>query len=191
MRIGIDIDGCITDIARFISDYGTKYCYDNNINYSIKEDEYDEEKALGISAENSEKFWNIYLPYYAMEYRIRDFASEVIKKLKENHEIYIITARNEDGLPEQYYGKMQELVKIWLKKNEILYDKLIFSKGNKLPYCIENNIDIMIEDSPTNLIDISKKIKVFCFDNPYNKQIEGENIIRVYSWYDILEKISH
>ena len=32
MRIGIDIDGVITDIERFIADYGTKYCIENNMN---------------------------------------------------------------------------------------------------------------------------------------------------------------
>ena len=183
MRIGIDIDGCITDIARFVADYGTKFCYENNIKYVLKEDEYDESKALGISYEETEKFWNKYLPYYSIEYKPREFVSEVINKLKENNEIYIITARDEAGLPPEYYGHMQELVKEWLKKYSINYDKLIFTK--------ENNIDIMIEDSPYNLIDISNKIQVMCFDNPYNKKIEGENIIRVYSWYDILSKINN
>lgn len=189
MRIGIDVDGCITDIARFVSDYGTKFCYENNIEYSIKEDEYDESKALGISYEMAEKFWNKYLPYYAAKYKPRDFVAEVIAKLKENNEIYIITARNEEGLPKEVYGKMQEMVINWLKENSIVYDKLIFTKGSKLPYCLENKIDIMVEDSPRNVQEISTKIPVLCFDNLYNKQIEGKNITRVYSWYDVLSKI--
>ena len=189
MRIGIDMDGCITDIARFVADYGAKFCYENNIKYIIKEDEYDESKALGISLEDTEKFWNEYLPYYSIEYNPREFAKEVIDKLKQNNEIYIITARNEEGLPLEYYGKMQELVRAWLKKYNIYYDRLIFTKGSKLPYCLENNIDIMIEDSPRNILDIAQKIPVLCYDNPYNKNIEEKNIKRVYSWYDILRKI--
>ena len=188
MRIGIDVDGCITDVARFVSDYGIKFCYENKIEYKIKEDEYNEAKALGISAEHAEKFWNEYLPYYATQYRTRDFASEVIKNLKEKHEIYIVTARNEEGLPQEVYGKMKEMVLKWLEDNRILYDKIIFTKGSKLPYCLENNIDIMIEDSPRNILEVSTKIPVLCFDNPYNKEIEGKNIQRVYSWYDVLSK---
>ena len=190
MRIGIDIDGVLTDLARFVSDYGIKFCHENNIEYKIKDDSYYESEALGISLENAEKFWNKYLPYYATEYKPRKFASEVIKKLKENNEIYIITARNEEGLPKEVYGKMQELVKRWLTENNIEYDKLIFTVGSKLPYCLENAIDIMVEDSPRNLIEISTKIPVLCFDNSYNKKVEGENITRVYSWYDVLQKIS-
>ena len=189
MRIGIDLDGVITDIARFVADYGTKFCYENNIEFKLNAGEYDEAKALGISYEDAEKFWNEYLPYYAMKYNAREFAREVIAKLKETNEIYIITARNEDGLPPESYGHMQEIVVNWLKHQNIAYDKIIFTKGSKLPYCLENNIDVMIEDSPRNILDISSKVPVLCFDNPYNENINGENITRVYSWYDILKKL--
>ena len=189
MRIGIDLDGVITDIARFVADYGTKFCYENNIEFKLNAGEYDEAKALGISYEHAEKFWNEYLPYYAMKYNAREFAREVIAKLKETNEIYIITARNEDGLPPESYGHMQEMVVNWLKHQNIAYDKIIFTKGSKLPYCLENNIDVMIEDSPRNILDISSKVPVLCFDNQYNEKIDGENITRVYSWYDILKKL--
>lgn len=189
MRIGIDIDGVLTDIASFAADYGIKFCYENNLDYKIKEDEYDEGKALGITPEQSIKFWNTYLEYYSTKYPARKFAKEVIEQLKRDHEIYIITARNEDGLPPETYGTMKQMVKQWLKDNQIEYDKLIFTVGSKLPYCIENKIDIMIEDSPMNILDISSKLPVLCFDNPYNKKIEGKNITRVYAWYDILNKL--
>lgn len=189
MRIGIDLDGVITDIARFVADYGTKFCYENNIEFKLNAGEYDEAKALGISYEDAEKFWNEYLPYYAMKYNAREFAREVIAKLKETNEIYIITARNEDGLPPESYGHMQEMVVNWLKHQNIAYDKIIFTKGSKLPYCLENNIDVMIEDSPRNILDISSKVPVLCFDNQYNEKMDGENITRVYSWYDILKKL--
>lgn len=191
MKIGIDIDGVLTDIGRFIVDYGSKFCYENGINFVINEEEYSETEALGITDEQSESFWNTYLEFYAKQYPVRDFAKEVIIKLKENNEIFIITARNEDGLPKETYGTMQQMVKKWLEEMGIEYDKLIFTKGSKLPYCEENNIDIMIEDSPTNIVDISSKIPVLCFHNSYNRKIEGKNITRVYSWYDVLTKIEN
>ena len=191
MRIGIDLDGVITNIAQFVADYGTKFCYDNKIKYNLKPDEYDESKALGITYEITEKFWNRYLPYYVTKYSPREFAKEVIDTLRKDNEIYIITARNEDGLPKEQYGFMQTMVKNWFKENEISYDKLIFTQGSKLPYCLENKIDIMIEDSPRNIKEISTKIPVLCFDNSYNKELKGNNITRVYSWYDILNKIKN
>lgn len=192
MNIGIDMDGVITDISRFIIDFGTKFRYENNINTEICENEYNEAKALGLTDEQSEKFWNEYLPYYASKYAVRDFAPEVIKKLREHgHKIIIITARNEDGLPKETYGTMKDMVKKWLNENQIEYDGLEFTVGSKLPYCIKNDIDVMIEDSPYNILDISTQIPILCFDNPYNKTLNGDNITRVYSWYEILYKIEN
>ena len=190
MKIGIDIDGVLTDISRFIVDYGQKFCIENGINFKICEDEYDEVKALGITDEQNEQFWNNYLEYYATEYPVRDFAVEIISKLKKENEIYIITARNEEGLPASSYGTMKTLVKNWLEKNKIEYDELVFTNGSKLPYCLERNIDVMIDDSPYNVLDIPSKIPVLCFHNPYNRNLNGKNIKRVYSWYDVLDKIN-
>lgn len=190
MRIGIDIDGVLTDIERFIADYGTKYCIENNLQINIKEGEYDEFKTFNWTEEQGIKFWNEYIVYYATKYPARDFAAEVIKKLKEEgHEIYIVTARNDYGVPKEYNGKMRDFVTQWLKNNNIYYDKIIYTEESKLPYCVGNYIEVMIEDWDKNVKEISTKIPVLCFDCGYNKNVEGKNITRVYSWYDIYSKI--
>lgn len=191
MRIGIDIDGVITDIERFLADYGTKFCIEEGIDINIDYGCYDPAGAFNWTKEQTEKFWNQYMKYYATKYRPREFAVEVIKKLKdENNEIYIITARSEYGLIGEDYGKMKSFVNNWLEENEIEYDRIIFTEGSKLPYCIGNYIDIMIEDCSENVKEISTKIPVLCFDCGYNRDFEGVNITRVYSWYDIYQKIN-
>ena len=190
MNIGIDIDGVLQNVGDFIFDYGSKYCFYKNINFNINDSEYNEKDIFGISSKETEEFWKTYLVQYVTSYQPRDFAVEVIKKLKENNNnIYIITARNEYGLPDDEEGNMQKLTKEWIKKNKIYYDELIFTSEDKRKVCKENKIDIMIEDSPTNVKELSEIFKVFCYDNPYNRGIEGKNITRVYSWYDILNKI--
>lgn len=190
MRIGIDIDGVLTDIVKFMVDYGTKYCVENNLTYRVRLNQYDFDKFMGISRTHDEKFWNQYLKYYAVNYKPRDLAVEVINKLKEEgNEIYIVTARNEWGLVGKDYGKMKEIVDAWMKENNIYYDKIIYTEGSKLPYCIGNYIDVMIEDSPKNVREIAKKIPVLCFDCSYNQNVRGKNIRRVYSWYDVYNKL--
>ena len=171
MRIGIDIDGVLADSERFIVDYGTKFCIENNLPIDVKIGEYDETKMLNLTEEQAIKFWNTYLVHYSTKYPVREFSSEVIRKLKEEgHEIYIVTARNQYGLPKEYYGKMRELVAEWLKDNNIYYDKIIYTEGSKLPYCVGNYVEIMIEDSPKNINDLSSKIPVLCFDCRYNEK---------------------
>lgn len=189
MRIGIDIDGVLTNYYEAVIDNATKYFYENKVDYKIDQSKYYENEMFNVSDENIEKFWNLYLPEYAQNLPTRKFATEVISKLKQKHEIYIITARNDDGLPEELHGKMKNMVRNWLKDNAIEYDKLIFSIGSKLDICKQENVNIMIEDKASTIQEISKYIPVLCFDAPYNREADGENITRVYSWYDILRNI--
>ena len=47
----------------------------------------------------------------------------------------------------------------------------------------------MIEDSPSTIEAINKIVKVLCYDNRYNRDLKLDNVTRVYSWYDIYNKI--
>ena len=78
----------------------------------------------------------------------------------------------------------------WLRKNKIEYDKVIFTNPPKIKEILENKIDIMIEDSPTTINELVKVVNVLYYDTRYNRDIEHENITRVYSWYDIYMKIN-
>lgn len=191
MNIGIDIDGVLTDLERATTDYGTKMCVEENWPINLDLSEYWEVKTFSWTQEQADKFWNRYLVPYVVESPARKFAREIIEKLQqEGNKIYIITARDETGMPPEYYGKMQELTKEWLKNQNIKYDKLIFtSDEEKLQQCLENKVDIMIEDSPSNIQNISSKIKVIKFDCQYNKHVTGENVTTGYSWYHIYDII--
>lgn len=187
MNIGIDIDGVLTDLERETIDFGTKMCIEENWSITIDLSKYWEVEAFGWTSEQADKFWNKYLVEYVTQSPARRFAKEIISKLREEgNNIYIITARDENGMPPEYYGKMQQLTREWLERYEIEYDKLIFAKDSeKLEKCLENNVDIMIEDSPRNIRNISSKVKVIKFDCQYNKDVIGSNIINAYSWYHI------
>ena len=129
MNIGVDIDGVLTNLERMILDYGTKRCVDENLPIELDLSEYDLEKAFNWTAEQEERFWNIYFVQYVKQSEPRAFAQEIIKRLQqEGNKIYIITARDDYGLPKEYLGKIQILTKRWLKKNHIKYEKLIFAK---------------------------------------------------------------
>jgi len=191
MNIGVDIDGVLTNLERAMIDYGTKLCVEENWPIKLNLNEYDETKAFDWTKEQADMFWNKYLVEYVVKSEARPFAKEVLEKLQEQgHKIYLITARNEYGMPPEYIGKMQELTKKWLEQQNIIYEKLMFAEDSeKINRCLEYNVKLMIEDSPKNIENISKKIKVIKFDSQYNKHVNGENIITAYSWYHIYEII--
>ena len=195
MNIGVDIDGVLTDLERMALDYGTKMCVEENIPINLNIERYWEIDKYNWTKEQEELFWKKNLVPYVVESTPRKFAPQILQKLQEEgNKIFVITARNESGMPLEYEGKMQEFTKKWLTDNNIKYEKIIFTNDqDNLENCIENNIDIMIEDSPVNIENISQKIKVIRFDCQYNREIKGDNIITAYSWYhiyDIIRKLN-
>lgn len=189
MRIGIDIDGVLTDEHNYILDNGSKYFSENNISYIVNRNVYDSEEIFGVSEDEYNDFWKEYIFEYSKNIPIRRYASEIIRKLKDDgNQIFIITSRSFTTYENENKEKMQCLVKEWLNKNSVLYDEIIFTR-KKADVCKEKNINLMIEDKPENIENISRKIPVIVYDCPYNEKICNNNIIRCYSWYDIYEKI--
>ena len=187
MRIGIDIDGVLTDIEQWELDYFSKYYY---LNYNKKIINPKGNGSYNIFEANEEQdciLWDKAIYEYVKE-PPRKFASEVISRLKnENNEIYIITNRCSDlsYVKDLDAKSMAEIVKEWLIKYDIYYDKLVFSNHDKVSYITENKIDLMIEDNPLNINNISKVIPVICYNAGYNEICKGNNIYRAYTWYDI------
>lgn len=199
MNIGIDIDGVLTDLNKFTIEQGIKYCEENKKGRLANPDAYDTKDIFNWDEETDLDFWikNIFI--YARENPVIEGAAENIKKLKEDgHQIYIITARwlanpgteKNFNQSEDVRQEMRKTVKEWLSKNNIIYDKIIFSEEDKSKHIIDNNIEVMIEDSPNNLKSLSKITKMICFDWSYNRGIENSNIYRCYNWDEIYEKIS-
>lgn len=190
MRIGIDIDGVLTDIEQWQLDCGGKFF--SKLNKSVvNKDGYEITEIFNVSDELDSQFWNEYLYEYVTKEPSRKYASEVIKKLKDSgNEIYIITARyltdrnTEDG------QRMRQIVIDWLKQQNIIYDEIIFAPEDKLQICLENNIDVMIEDKVANIEKISTRLPVICFHAGYNKHCENDSIYRAYTWYDIYNLIN-
>ena len=194
MRIGIDIDGVLTDVERWQLDYGSKFYYERYQKEIVNFEGYDTNQIFNVDDKLDEEFWREYFKEYSLNVEARKFANEVIDKLKqEGHQIYIITARGSflsHSADVMSIEENQQIVLNWLKNNHINYDKIIFSPEDKLDICKENNIDLMIEDKVDNINKISKIIPVICFHAGYNKDCKNSNIIRCYSWYDIYIKIN-
>ena len=193
MRIGIDIDGVLTDIEKWQLDYGSKFYFEKYGKEILDNEGYETTDIFKVDSKFDDEFWTEYFKEYSINVDVRKFASEVIKKLKQDgNEIYIITARGSFLSRSANVMSIEEnrnIVLDWLKRNEIVYDKIIFSPEEKLSICLENMIDVMIEDKVDNINKISTRIPVICFHAGYNKNCIGDNNIRCYSWYDIYRKI--
>ena len=126
---------------------------------------------------------SLYLEKIYNEAKIKENAREVINNLKkQKNKIYIIIARTEN-----YVSDIYKITNNYLLRNEIVADGIFINGKDKVDICINNNIDIMIEDSRYNydrLID--NNIRTILFDE-YSKN--PDVIDRVLNWSDISNKI--
>ena len=191
MNIGIDIDGVLTNEDDYILDFTSKYCYEHNLKGFNDANLYEYRK-LNWDENTINDYRKEYFLNYVKYEPARRFASEVIEKLrKDGHKIFIISARYKTAENGKINNEnIRECTLNWLRKNSIEYDKIIFTKPPKVKEILENKIDIMIEDSPTTISELVKVVKILYYDTRYNRNIEHENVIRVYSWYDIYMRIN-
>ena len=188
MIIGIDIDGVLIDDDTYRLDHITKYCYENdlgNLDYP-----YGYESKCNWGNDILEDYRKKYFFDYIKNAPARGFAAEVIKKLHdEGNKIIIITARYKTQEDSAIGEQMRKDTVNWLNKNGIVYDDICFTVCPKTKAIQENDVDMMIDDSPEVLPEITKIVKALCFDNRYNRDLDLPNMTRVFSWYDIYGKI--
>lgn len=186
MRIGIDVDGTLTNLQRFVFDKGCEY-FKKSV---VRTDTMQVRNTFDVTKEEEGKFWDDNIFDYAANYEPMYYASNVLNKLHaDGHEIYIITARYHTYENSEVGKRMRSTVKEWLDKNNLYYDKVVFTHEGKKQRCRELNIDIMIEDKASNILAIASDRKVIVMDQPWNRKTEGDNIHRVYSWSEVLSKI--
>lgn len=189
MNIGIDIDGVLTDDDTYRIDTMTKYCYENNL--GTLDNPYKYESKCKWSEEIKEDYRQKYYFDYVKNMPARKFAAEVIEKLhNEGNKIVIITGRYKTQEDSKMGQRMRNYTIQWLKNNNIIYDEICYAHYPKTTEIQEKNIDVMIDDSPKILKEIVKYTKVLCFDNRYNTNLQYDNMIRVFSWYDVYREIS-
>ena len=187
MRIGIDIDNCISNFDDVLLEEYIKHDKElrntgiiNDKPYYLTVDMFD------WSKEENDDFYYNNIQRIAISLKPLNNAKEVIDKLKANgNEIYIITSRDNGE-----YVNPEEMTRKWLEKYEIYYDKLILTgRHEKGPVCKENNIDIMIEDSIKNCEDIENNgVKCYIMNTRYNQ--EETRFERVKTWKEIYSKIT-
>lgn len=187
MKIGIDIDDTLSDIKDKLTKAAQEYAISLNKNIENKDieivDIYNNgniyQKLYGFNYDELKYFLGTIQEEITNNASVREYCVDIIKKLhEEGNEIFIITARDTEFHVDPY--KQSE---IWLNNNSIYFDKLIVNARDKVKVCLENNIDLLIDDSISNCINVQKSginaIRI-C-----NKKFENLGIKEFYNWNEI------
>ena len=157
MRIGIDIDDTLTNIKDKLEKAAFEYA--KSLNKNVQ----------NIKANDTYNNGNIYIKIYNFTYEeLKHFLGPIQEEITNNaiprpncvdsinqlhnegNDIYIITARDSEFHKDPYLQS-----EVWLNENNIYFDKLIVNARDKKKVCLENNIDLFIDDSISNCLNVS------------------------------------
>ena len=189
--IGIDADGVLTDMYNFNLRKGKIILAREPVNpngYNIKE-MFNASKLEILKCAKT-------LPEYFNDEKPREKTEEFINRLNDDgEELHEITARmfvTNKGLLGK---KARTSFTNWLKKNNLKFKSIQYcsetnSPRDKYIACNKLDVDVMIEDKPEVANYLNEKgVKVLLFDAPYNQEVKGENIIRIYNWDEAYKEI--
>lgn len=192
MHIGIDIDNVISNFNEKLLEEYIKHDKElRNKGIVNPYAKYIRNGMFDWSNEEENIFYKENIERIVKNLNVIDGAKEYIDKLKQDgYKIYIITGRDNDD-----YINPFNFTKEWLDKHNIYYDKLILTnaykneQNGKSSKCIENNVEIMIDDSVNICQDcVMNGITTLLMDTPYNRY--EKNITRVNNWKEIYEYIT-
>ncbi len=185
MRIGIDIDDTVSHTNERLIEEAYKY-------------DKEHVKGKGFKNRNAYSFmdmfyWNVMdVDNFLKSVRnskffdglnVKDSANEYITKLyNEGHKIIFITRRSD-----KFATKIA--TKKWLKKNGFKYHKLILGCKEKGNMCLNNDIDLFIDNDYKNVYDaLSNGIDAILMGDDYNK--DENEVKRVESWKEIYDYVN-
>lgn len=190
MNIGIDIDNTISTTRETIFAFAEIFNRENHLPTRFDFSHYSIEKSLGWDIPTSKAFLNSYLADIYRQVLPKPDAVEIIRELHQNNRIILITSRN------QRDETVAAITKQWLAQHQIEYDKLVMNTTDnmhhfsKLTDCMDNGVELMIEDHHDLARELSAHFPVILFDYPYNNHLLHDNIIRVQSWLEVQQAIN-
>lgn len=199
---GFDIDDTLTDNRQYEYDKLQEFLTDviqlGPYTGQVK----NEESTLGLRYPGLDsivlhKFNDWFFPQMVKEAPFRPHIQELFEKLhNEGAKCYIVTRRDDHYIKSKYTGAMmRQDTEERLESNHIQYDKIFYGCSNKKETMKENNIHILIDDSPMNIFQVATSYPVIIMDNPYNRNMDGKNMYRIHSlepneFFSVLERIN-
>jgi uncharacterized HAD superfamily protein len=185
MIIGIDMDDTICSTNELIIEEADKYDKEVLGGTGVKDaDAYEFTEMMGWPEGMKGQFFKDRLELIMANAPIKPNAKEVINRLHdEGNKIIIISFRKDKYLSDPY-----SLTENWLKENGVKYDKIYVNTGSKVDECIDNDVNLFIDDKESHCEDVSGAgIDVLLFTNAYNH--DENRYRRVDNWIEVEEFI--
>lgn len=186
MRIGLDIDNVIFDTdEEIIKEMILEDKNKRNKGIINKDADYIFLGMFDWSKEEIDEFLYNKMEDIAKRVKPLPKAKYYIDKLLENNEIILISNRSSNQYKDAYTTTLNSLI-----DNDINYTKLVITETNdKTKECLDNKIDIMIDDRLSNCRKLANSnIKCIMFKTKYEKR-DIKDIETVTSWDELYYRL--
>ncbi|WP_059102558.1 5' nucleotidase, NT5C type [Shouchella shacheensis] len=180
-RLGLDIDGTITDPATFIPYLNQHFNQHLTFNDLL---EYDLTTVLKISEMEFSKWMDEHEPTIYSNAEFAKDAEETLREWSKKHDLVFITARRKHH---------EEVTTAWFNERSLPFTHIELVGGhNKIEAVREQQVDVFFEDKHDNAVAIHEEfnIPVILFDTPYNRMPAPEGVIRVSGWKEAREWVN-
>jgi 5'(3')-deoxyribonucleotidase len=171
LRIGLDFDGTIADITwaklRYAREtFGVEMAPEATWGTAGREVLGEERYAQLVEAVHGTSF--------SVEMPPMPGAVETMRRLREHHELYIVTARLDHEA---------ELAHEWLERHGVQVDGFFHTcRTSKASHCLDLGLSVHLDDSPVVLEDLGDTLPAL-IDAPYNRaQPRHERVRMVEHW---------
>lgn len=187
MNIGLDVDGVIFNTEEWLSIYAEIFDIETFKKDSlINPFEYYKETQYDWDKEHSDEFLKTYLLKSTYDSTFIAGAVWVIKRLKElGHKIIIISARGND------YPEVLPVLEKRFKDEGLSFDKIHWKIKNKLEVCVNEKIDVMVDDRPSTCQKLSdNNIHTLYLKNESRVELKDNDYLKtVKNWGEIYKQI--
>lgn len=185
MIIAVDLDGVVFDTENYYRTYSHLYDIALIKNGMIDGTEMGVHKRYGWNNDQANEFYEKYTAQVLSDAPFNPGARYVLRELKkQGHTLICVTLRG-------YYRQCEiDITEQRLKENNIVFDKIIYNQSNKLEVCLQEKIDLIIDDNPKTIQMMAENnIKCLHFKGAGLKSVTHPNVVQVQNWGDVYENI--
>jgi hypothetical protein len=190
MRIGIDLDGVLASFnPSFVQCLHRHGC---TVDFPVQDPDWPStwhwDRAAGVPLSVSAAAWNEVAHSLIFWVALSPVpgADDDLERLSEMdleaHAVYFLTVRPGAS------AKLQ--TELWLKWRGIkMPTVLVAADATKHFLTRALQLDAIIDDKPDNLLGHQPRTRLFLYDQPYNRDYQSEEVERVYSVSDMLDRL--
>ena len=192
MKIAIDVDGTIANSSEYEIAHGWQFLKRKNTNFEMQlpANTNDAFLTFNFSDQQGREFYKRHRGAVMKQELIypKPYVKESFEKLLEmGHEIVILTLRSDAN----WNGDSKAETEKWLNRFDIPFSKCVANCAEKGQFCKENNIDLLIEDTPEKVKQAnSLEIKTMLILADYNKDYSHKLNTFACCWPEVIFKLT-